>query len=195
MPVERRDGQGRRLVILDGEGFDLVLLAVADGETVGPLAGDLVEGLFLLACRVQGGGEAVLLAAQPSFAAVVDLGRVAGRGLDVGGLVQLDEGTAVDETFDVERRERDEVVFVVFGEVEDGVSDLLDVDCARERGFLGIVALQLWVGLQRRSSLERRISYPYTVLVVPNTVRRYRWMVATAPSILVSLRKGSVLLT
>lgn len=94
-----------------------MLLAVADGEAVGPLAGDLVKGLFLLASRVQGGGEAVLLAAQPSFAAVVDLGGVAGRGLDVSGLVQLDERAAVDETFDVERRERDEVVFVIFGEV------------------------------------------------------------------------------
>lgn len=61
--------------------------------------------------------------------------------MDVGRFVQLDEGTAVDETFDVEGRERDEVVLVVFGEVEKSVSDLLDLDCARERGFLGVVSL------------------------------------------------------
>ena len=117
-------------MVLGGVGFDLALLAVADGEAVGPLAGYLVQDLFLLAFRVQGGREAVLLAAQPAFAAVVDLGRVAGRGLDVGGFVELDEGTAVDESFDVQGWERDEVVFVVFVEVEDGVPDLLDVDGA-----------------------------------------------------------------
>ena len=38
-------------------------------------------------------------------------------------------------------RERDEVVFVIGVEVEEGMADLLDVNCAGEGGLLGIVSL------------------------------------------------------
>ena len=38
-------------------------------------------------------------------------------------------------------RERDEVVFVVGIEVEESMADLLDVNCAGEGGFLGVVSL------------------------------------------------------
>lgn len=41
-------------------------------------------------------------------------------------------------------REGDEKGFVIGGDGEDGVPDLLDVDGAREGGFLCIVALQLY---------------------------------------------------
>lgn len=37
----------------------------------------------------------------------------------------------------------DEVGFIEFGNSEEGVTDLFDVDCTGERGFLRIVALEL----------------------------------------------------
>ena len=40
----------------------------------------------------------------------------------------------------MECRKRDEVVFVVGVEMEESVADLFDVDCSRERSFLGVVA-------------------------------------------------------
>jgi hypothetical protein len=43
----------------------------------------------------------------------------------------------------VQRRQRDEVVFVVLVDVQQRVPNLLDLDCAREGRFLGVVSLQL----------------------------------------------------
>ena len=43
----------------------------------------------------------------------------------------------------MERRKGDEVGFVKRFESKEGVTDLLDVDCAGEGRFLGIVALKL----------------------------------------------------
>jgi len=45
--------------------------------------------------------------------------------LDVGDAIELDEGRAGYEAFDVEGWKGDEVVFVVLVDVEDCVSDLL----------------------------------------------------------------------
>lgn len=107
------------------------------------MAFDGVEDVPFLAGGVEGGGEGVLLAGHPAFARVVYFGDVAGRGGDVGAIVELDEGLAVDEAFDVEGGEGDEVGFVVRGEGVDGVADLFDVNRAGDRGFLGVVALEL----------------------------------------------------
>ena len=75
------------------------------------------------------------------FTAVVYFGDVArGRG-DVGAVIELNEGLAVDETFDVEGWEGDEVGFVVGGYGEEGVADLFDVDCSGKGGFLGVITL------------------------------------------------------
>lgn len=41
----------------------------------------------------------------------------------------------------MEGGESDEVGFVVGGDGEERVTDLFDVDCAGEGGFLGVVAL------------------------------------------------------
>ena len=110
------------------------------------MAVDGVEDLALLAYGGEGGGEGVLLARDPAFARVVDLGDVAGGGGYGGRFVELDEGRAIDQTLDVEGWERDEVVFVIGIEVEDGMADLLDVDGPGEGGFLGVVALKLGRG-------------------------------------------------
>jgi hypothetical protein len=104
---------------------DFLGARVFDVEFVGPLAGGGVEGFLLFTFRVEGGGEGVLFARDPALAAVVDFGGVAGRGLDVGGAVELDVGGAGYEAFDVEGGEGDEVVFVVLVDVQDCVADLL----------------------------------------------------------------------
>lgn len=58
-------------------------------------------------------------------------------------MVQFDEWFAVNETFNVESWEGDEVGFVVRLESVDGVTNLFDLDCAGEGCFLRIVALKL----------------------------------------------------
>lgn len=63
-----------------------------DLELFGPLARHIVEDFFFLARGEQGSGEAVLFAREPPFTAVVDLGGEPGRGGDVAGRVELDEG-------------------------------------------------------------------------------------------------------
>ena len=72
-----------------------------DGEGIGPLAFYCVEYVFFLALGVQDGGEAVLFAGYPAFAAVVYLCYVAGGGADVGTVVEFDERFAIDEAFDM----------------------------------------------------------------------------------------------
>jgi len=49
-----------------------------DGEAVGPLAFDCVQYVFLFAGGIQCGGEAVLLARDPAFTGIIDLGYVSG---------------------------------------------------------------------------------------------------------------------
>ena len=58
-----------------------------DGEGIGPLAFYCVEDVSLFALGVQDGGEAVLFAGYPAFAAVVYLCYVARGGADVGTAV------------------------------------------------------------------------------------------------------------
>lgn len=121
-------------------------LALVDGECFGPLAFDAEERVFLgRGCLEQGRGEGVLFPGQPAPAAVLDFGGVPAGGLDVGVAVELDEGRAAVEAFDVQRGERDQVVLVEGVDVEDCVPDLLDYDCERpgHGGFLSVVALQV----------------------------------------------------
>lgn len=129
---------------------DDLLGGIVDGEGARPLAVDRVYGVFLLACGRQRGGEGILFPREPAAAGVVDLGGEAAGGGDVRGLVQFDEGRAGPESFDVERREGDEVGFGGAGvggcEGKDGVADLTYVDAAfgeGEGGFLAVVALEL----------------------------------------------------
>ena len=87
--------------------------AFFDTEGVGPLAVDGVEGGFFgtLAVLPEGGGEGVFLAGEPAAAGVIDFADEAGRAGDVGEFFEFDEGGAVDEVFDVEGGEGDEVGF------------------------------------------------------------------------------------
>ena len=56
------------------------------------------------------------------------------------GAVEFGVRGSREEVLDLDGGEGDEVVFVVFVEVHDGVADLLDVDAAVEGNFLGGVA-------------------------------------------------------
>jgi len=94
---------------------------------------------------VQHRREAVLPAGQPAAAGVVDAGGEAGGGLDEGAVVELDEGGAAVQALDVQRRQRDQVLFVVAGQAQDGVAHLLhhDRQRPRHRRLLPVVALQV----------------------------------------------------
>lgn len=100
---------GARVVLIDYRA--VLAAALADSESFGPLPFYGVEDVLLFACGVQRSGERVLLAGNPAFAGVVNLCDVAGRGGDVGAVVEFDEGFAVDETFNVDVGEGDEVGF------------------------------------------------------------------------------------
>lgn len=101
--LERGQGERGGFVVLDDPSVnDLLGAGVLDGEGIRPLAVNGVEGLLLaLASLVQARGESVLLAAQPALARVIDLGDVAAAAGDLCGLLQLDEGCAVDQGLDV----------------------------------------------------------------------------------------------
>lgn len=76
-----------------GDGTTYLLgLCVLNAPLAGPLTLGGVDGLLLLVLGVEGGGEAVGLAANPAAAAVLNLARVSGRGLDVGCAVEFDVG-------------------------------------------------------------------------------------------------------
>lgn len=63
---------------------------VADGKIPGPLAVDSVEGLRRVGIFDKGGCEAVLLTREPTFATVVDFGKVPSGRLDESVFVELD---------------------------------------------------------------------------------------------------------
>lgn len=141
-----------RLHVGDGVRLHLLLRAgVPEDEGVGPLPVDGVQRLLLpVALAVEDRAERVLLPAQPALARVLDLGDVAGRAGDLCGLLQLDEGRAVDQGLDVQTGQRDEVCLllgrVVFVRArrryrQDGMAELLHVDGAGEGGLLGVVSL------------------------------------------------------
>lgn len=88
---------------------------LTDGKAVGPLAVNCVERIFLLAGRVKSCGEAIFLTGEPAFAGIIYFSDITrGRG-DVGALVQFNERISIDEAFDVEGREGDEVGFLIGG--------------------------------------------------------------------------------
>jgi hypothetical protein len=106
-----------------------------------PLPVDGVEGVFLMALFVQDGVKAVFLPGYPAFARVVYLRYVARGGDDMSLAVELDEWVAVNQAFNVQGWDGDEVVFVVSIQMKEGVAYLFDLDCARKGGFLSVVTL------------------------------------------------------
>ena len=138
-----------------------------DGEFVVPGPGHGVERGFLfggeVGSRVEAGDEFVLGAfhAEEGFAGEVDGGDVPAGGGDVVGAIEFGVGGSGEEVLDLDGGEGDEVVFVVFVEVHDGVADLLDVDAAVEGDFLAGVARGADSGC-----------------VVPEVARCYWWVVA-----------------
>lgn len=91
MCLNRRNGEGCDRVCLRVVRVEVFLGAgIANSKVPGPLAVDGVEDLSGVGVFDEGGGEAVLLTGEPAFAAVVDFGEIAGRGLDEGGFIELD---------------------------------------------------------------------------------------------------------
>jgi hypothetical protein len=117
-------------------------VGVLDDKVAAPLALGVVDDVLLAAVGVHCGGEGVLLTADPSLSAVVDLAGVASGRNNVGALLKLNVGRTSDETLDVESGESDQVVLVVLVDVENGVTNLLDVDGSTERGLLSVVTLE-----------------------------------------------------
>lgn len=101
------------MLFLGIPGVDEGALAVVLGRTrmdferLCPLARNIVKHLLLLARRVQRGDKRVLLARQPTFATVINLGGISSRRSDVRSTVQLDKGRAEDQALDMERWEGD----------------------------------------------------------------------------------------
>ena len=84
----------------------------------------------------------------------------------------------------MESGEGDEVGFVVGWDGEEGVADLFDVDCAGERGFLGVVALEL--DRERKSARVEAsgvlyVTYLDAMLVVPDAIGCHWWVMAVFP--------------
>lgn len=117
-------------------------MGILDDKVAAPLALGVVDDVLLTAVGVHCGGEGVLLAADPSLAAVVDLAGVASGRNDVGALLKFNVGRTSDETLDVESGKSDQVILVILVDVENGVTDLLDVDGSTERGLLSVVTLE-----------------------------------------------------
>ena len=101
-----------------------------DGKTVGPLAVNGIEDVLFFPGRVERCGEGVLLTRDPAFARVVYFRDKARGGGDVGAIVELNEGLAVDEAFDVKGGQGDEIGLVIGGYGKESVTDLFDMDCA-----------------------------------------------------------------
>jgi hypothetical protein len=141
--------------------FDNLLVGVLDDKVAAPLALGVVDDILFATVGVHCGGEGVLLAADPALAAVVNLAGVASGRDNVSALLELNVRRAGDETLDVKSGEGDEVVFVVLVDVENGVTNLLDVDSSTERGLLSVVTLET-----------------NTVLLVPDAVSGNRGVVA-----------------
>lgn len=132
-----------------------------DLKVLGPLSGDVVDDILLLAGRVEGGGEGILLARDPALAGVVDLGGISsGRG-DVCCALELDEGGAEEKAFNVQRRKGDEILVRWLARVrawngQDGVADLLNVDGLGEAGLLRVVAFEVNAGRDIGDAVGRR---------------------------------------
>lgn len=145
--VQGRDGEGCSFcglgtVALDWLGFlEGTATACLDCKAVGPLSFDCVENILFLTSGIQSSGEAVLLTRDPAFTTVVDLRDKARGGGDVSAVVEFDEWFTVNEAFDMEGWEGDEVGFVVCIYSEKGMANLFYVNCSGEGGFLSIVAL------------------------------------------------------
>jgi hypothetical protein len=142
MTCKTRISKVRKQKGIDKIGTYLLRLRIFESELASPLALCSVDRLLLLVLGIDGGGEAVGLATDPAATAVFNLCSVSGRGLDVGGAVELDVGRSDDQAFDVQRRKRDEVVLVEGVDVVHGVADLLYVDGGLEGRFLRVVALE-----------------------------------------------------
>jgi len=139
------------------------LLALVHDEGLGPLAVDAVQRARLrVGGAVQHRREAVLLAGQPAAAGVVDFGGEAARRLDEGVVVELDERRPAVQPLDVQRRQRDQVVFVVALQPQHRVPHLLhhDRQRPRHRRLLPVVPLQV-----------------HPVLLVPDAICRHRRVV------------------
>ena len=85
-----------------------------------------------------------------------------------------------------------QVVFVIGIDVQEGVTDLFDVDRAGEGGLLGIVALELSrrlaLMISKRVYLQGlELAYSDAVPIVPNAVGSNRWVMAIFQSVQVLL--------
>jgi hypothetical protein len=132
-----------------------------DLEVLGPLSGDVVNDILLSAGRVEGSGEGVLLARDPTLAGIVDLGGVAGGRGDVCGALELDEGGAEEKAFDVKRRKGNQILIRWLTRVrawdrQDGVADLLNVNGLGEAGLLRVVAFEVDAGWDVGDAVGRR---------------------------------------
>ena len=75
--------------------------------------------------------------------------------------------------------EGDEVGFVEILESIEGMADLFNMYCARERCFLGIVALQLEKKEHVRRFVSRvKMAYLHAMLIIGDTVGCHWWMMA-----------------
>jgi hypothetical protein len=131
-----------------------------DFKVLGPLTRDVVQNFLLLASRVEGGRERVLLSRDPALAGIVDLGGVPGGGGDVRRALQLDKRRSEEEAFDVKSGKGDEICVCWptsrVGDCQDSVSDLFDVDRLREAGLLRVVALKVDTGRDVRDAVGSR---------------------------------------
>ena len=141
-----------------------MLVRIFDLESLRPraLSGvqSIVLGILLFAMRVYESGEVVFAPTEVAPTAVVYPRSVSGRRNDVAALVQLDEGRAGYKTFNMQRRESNDVVLVVRINMQDRMANLPDVNRAAKGGLLCIITLQ-----------------PHAVLAVPYTVRCNRRVV------------------
>lgn len=157
------DSEGSLLHFCGVVRVDNLFMGILDDKVAAPLALGSVDDILFATVGVHCGGEGVLLATDPTLTAVIDLASVTSGRDDVRALLELDVWRTGDETFNVERGESDKVVLVELIDVQDGVTNLLDVDGSTERGLLGVVSLEA-----------------DTVLLVPDAVCGDRWVVAAS---------------
>ncbi len=96
-------------------------------------------------------------------------------------MVELDEGFPVNKTFDVQRRDGHKVAFgLTIGkrQGEQSVADLFYLDRTGEGSFLSIISFQLLKSQQTLVAPKKDYWYLDTMLIVPDAIRCYRWMMA-----------------